>query len=401
MFLPAIERMRIESLAEDAAQKVAAMPNEMKRNARARRKIRSFVALHSMIEQDSSFGDLRNGWMHSGSHGLAVNSERLANSLVRFALRGACVRSAVEEARAFAASRIGVIVNYMPVVGAKIEHAFALDGCIDFLPWSDVPSCKAKEFFGYEELRTRDSTSAVRASSEERQVLFSVSADFRPATMKLFDEEQSRIEKMMDVLYCLAVQKVGACRLGHWGVYDKPFLNSLVGTGYSCPIEIIMGTAAHSSRYLNEDELRQSFQELSRFDLGQKEAMRTSLDRFSRSLRRADLVDKAVDLGISLEMLLLHGIESHEELSYRFRLRGAKLLGNSIDEQRRIADQLKKTYAIRSKAVHIGMFGPNKKAAGPQEILEKGQDLCARIAATLIQRGHFLSGDEWTEMGVL
>jgi hypothetical protein len=65
---------------------------------------------------------------------------------------------------------------------------------------------------------------------------------------------------------------------------------------------------------------------------------------------------QAIDLGIALEALLLNDDEQ-QELTYRFALRGAHLLGKKNPvERRRLFDIFSGLYSLRSAAVHRGVL---------------------------------------------
>lgn len=51
--------------------------------------------------------------------------------------------------------------------------------------------------------------------------------------------------------------------------------------------------------------------------------LRIPIDRLGRAGRETDFADRAIDLGIALESLLLHDIGDHGELKFRLSLRGA------------------------------------------------------------------------------
>ena len=99
-------------------------------------------------------------------------------------------------------------------------------------------------------------------------------------------------------------------------------------------------------------------------------------------------VDKAIDLGIALEVMLLHEMNDPErgELRYRSAVRGAHFLGGDSSERLSNFNWLKKVYDLRSKAVHLGHISGN---ANDTEVLQKGAILCSRIAMKIIEMGRF------------
>ena len=86
-----------------------------------------------------------------------------------------------------------------------------------------------------------------------------------------------------------------------------------------------------------------------------RKVLRIPLDRLSRAGRQADLADRAIDLGIALEGLLLHDLGSERgELSFRLSLWGAWLIGDDANARNEIQKSLKQLYDLRSRVVHSG-----------------------------------------------
>jgi hypothetical protein len=113
--------------------------------------------------------------------------------------------------------------------------------------------------------------------------------------------------------------------------------------------------------------------------------LRVPLDRLNRALRPAStLVDKAIDLGIALEALLLHEINDNRELRFRFSLRGAQLLGGDLDTRRAQLKLLRDVYDLRSAAVHNGRL---KETERNTATLSQALQVCARLIRLAIDRG--------------
>ena len=113
--------------------------------------------------------------------------------------------------------------------------------------------------------------------------------------------------------------------------------------------------------------------------------LRIPLDRLNRALLDRDFADKAIDLGIALEALLLH--ESGDprergELKYRLGLRAAWLLGEDAAERQKVQTTIGKLYDLRSRAVHSGEIDRNAKT-GTQ--LHQASELCARLIGRIIE----------------
>jgi hypothetical protein len=110
--------------------------------------------------------------------------------------------------------------------------------------------------------------------------------------------------------------------------------------------------------------------------------LRIPLDRLGRAGREGDIADRAIDLGIALESLLLHDISGdYGELSFRLSLRGAWLIGADHTERLEIQTSLKKLYDLRSRAVHRGFVEREEKT---QNTISAATANCRRLVHKLI-----------------
>jgi hypothetical protein len=112
--------------------------------------------------------------------------------------------------------------------------------------------------------------------------------------------------------------------------------------------------------------------------------LRIPLDRLHRVLRQGSIVDKAIDLGIALEALLLHDIKSTEQLGFRLRLRGSLLLGGDLETRHQQMRSLRDVYVLRSTAVHQGRLEETERN---RVTLNEGLRICAKLLHLLIDRG--------------
>jgi hypothetical protein len=132
-----------------------------------------------------------------------------------------------------------------------------------------------------------------------------------------------------------------------------------------------------------------------RLNPSDREVISTSLDRLNRSKKPASNIDKAIDLGIAMEILLLHDRSKPDQLAFPFRLRGAWLLAKTPEERVEIERSLSKIYECRSQAVHRGKCAAQFKDISLSALLERGQDLCTELAKTILRRGSF---PNWNEL---
>ena len=110
--------------------------------------------------------------------------------------------------------------------------------------------------------------------------------------------------------------------------------------------------------------------------------LRIPLDRLGRAGRERDFADRAIDLGIALESLLLHDIENHGELSFRLSLRGAWLIGTTDTERLEIQRSLKRLYDLRSRAVHSGFI---EQSTDTGSTIGRATEICRALIRRLIE----------------
>ncbi len=113
--------------------------------------------------------------------------------------------------------------------------------------------------------------------------------------------------------------------------------------------------------------------------------LRIPLQRLNQALRRRSLTDRAIDLGIALESLLLEGVR--DELSFRLRIRGAWLLGRTPQERDAIMRSLRDVYECRSTAVHEGHLGRTIRRRDVSEVLATGAAIAAQVIIAIARHG--------------
>jgi len=79
-----------------------------------------------------------------------------------------------------------------------------------------------------------------------------------------------------------------------------------------------------------------------------------ALNRFTRTYTSGDLLDAFVDLATTMEAIFVSGGSSNEDVGLRLRTRAAALLATNEDSGRKIFDDVRRLYNIRSKLVHGG-----------------------------------------------
>jgi len=364
------------------------------------------AVLISAFTDDPSFGDLRGGWIqHADGSGSATQGHTILHLMVDSMIVGESAKSIVEDARAFAAAPTSSCATYTPLAGATVAEAVSLDDRIELVPWAEVPDVYQKRTFDLRgspialmavlpfpsPLRAA-ANMAVRVRSEECQVLFSSpqkAQEVRKALTKDMNEQAARIR---DIVRCITLQcERSVAPLGKWPVFDKEIANKLASTGFSFDGTLFDNAVYVASRNpvaLEAESIARLFRDFEAFNEPDKDPLRISADRLNQALRRPDVVDNAIDLGIALEVMLLHSIDTNfrGELKYRSSIRGAMFLGGDEPNRLNTFKLLRDVYDLRSKAVHAGALSAERPTT---EKLEKAFSTCAQIARKLIERGSF------------
>jgi len=374
------------------------------------------AALMAAVHRDPSFGSLRNGWIQHIGGGQIIQNHMLPNILINAAIEGGAVDRLVEQARKLASSGTSSITSYTPIAGAAVSQSLVLAADIDLVPWENVSDSPQKEKFGGAQTRLESlsmgfprlavvPTAAIRTNFGERQILYSSFAEVEPTSRASLAELTEQNERIGDIVKCivaLAARPVAA--LGSWIQIDDGFASRVTGTSYygsEALFDIHMQTSSPAA--LDGVGVAELFQRFMQMNSPEKRALRIALDRLNLALRKRGIVDDAIDLGIALEAMLLHGMgrDDRGELKFRQAVRGAIFLGGEKAERLKTFNLLRDAYDLRSRAVHTGTLDPEKAVRGmtPIQILDGAAGACASIARKLIERGSFPDWDSEYVLG--
>lgn len=130
-----------------------------------------------------------------------------------------------------------------------------------------------------------------------------------------------------------------------------------------------------------------------------KNSLLLSVKRLNMAQRRNGMENKAIDLGIALEILLLKDRAKYDQISFPFRLRGAWFLGEEVERRRVVYDLLNAIYDCRCSAVHSGKLKKRQYKINDQDIqlaklFEEGFKLCAELIIKIIEEKKFPDWDK-------
>jgi hypothetical protein len=200
------------------------------------------------------------------------------------------------------------------------------------------------------------------------------------------------IEPILDTLRCLTAMVGCGYRLENywfeppeWAAWKVPSSN--FGVDHSSILH---------SKPLEADsisEVLSCMQKFNQMDENQKQRYRLPLDRLNLSyLKEFVSVDSVIELGIALESLYAPQ-KIPEGIGFAIKSRAARFLGDTEAYRQEISDTLKKTYDLRSRAVHSGRFDSGqppswmKDLQKVNEIIEKGRNIVGKSLVKMIQFG--------------
>jgi len=209
-----------------------------------------------------------------------------------------------------------------------------------------------------------------------------------------FKKEYALLEEVRNVL---TVCGPGALiQQGFWVEWDK----------HSSPLWFFQEPPKlyrHEFRYngrsdfqLNGEQINVLLSKYFKLPTTEREGLRIPLVRLNQALRRNEIADRAIDLGIALESLLISGKDDsgvHGEVTYRLSHRGAVFGEEDAKKRKKVFHLLKAVYNLRSEAIHSGKVLTNKevKSGGfnwkPENALSEGEALCARILTKCVMSG--------------
>ncbi len=115
-----------------------------------------------------------------------------------------------------------------------------------------------------------------------------------------------------------------------------------------------------------------------------------AIDRLGRSRLAASPVDRALDLGMAAEIVLMHDHSpANTEIAHKIGGRAAWLLGRDPDDRAAIFADMKALYQARSQAVHSGVLTKSKID------LDVADRLVTRAFNAILERGAF---PDWTSL---
>ncbi|WP_442776838.1 hypothetical protein [Sphaerotilus montanus] len=141
-----------------------------------------------------------------------------------------------------------------------------------------------------------------------------------------------------------------------------------------------------NTTYVDERIAQQAFLDLNKSN----KTINLAIQILEQSRRRISNVERALDLGLCAEILLMSGSKDNSEISFKISSRAAWLLGNDAKERVSIFNTARALYKDRSLSAHTGDLGAVKSMDEMTKQLDRlkiSDQLCANLIIKLIKQG--------------
>jgi hypothetical protein len=280
--------------------------------------------------------------------------------------------------------------NILAISGIKVEQEIDLGSGVSLVPFDFIPDCIVKECFKLTDKIIQDprTTISVMPGTRTSESALIKKIAIKPKSHKQEEGTVYRLdtEKLYQVCDCLTlVTNSSPVPLASWTVLENWVpCSSMLQCGWGGQGFDRTNISTYKLTQKNCEDASSIIRKYFELNKNIQDLLRISLQRLNLSRRRNSPVDRAIDLGIALESLLLHDGTPDAQISFPFRLRGAWLLGQDGTSRRNYYKLFKELYELRCKAVHNGRFDTkfSKKA---NDLLKKGDELCIGVIAWILE----------------
>lgn len=352
------------------------------------------------IRADSSLSVFDPGFMTDGSgNGSQISVRSIAQWLLAQCLKRTEPAPVVTEFAEFVAKNQATSMVVVPLTGIEIEAEHDLGDGIKLLPIGALPPSHQRDSFTGRDTRFGSMAGPRLAASSALIQSFFHSPVFTKASQGMPDLSASPglqiIGRLQNVAICLSlVGPSGIIPLGHWSQLMAKGMPPMQGSAYGWNDRVSSFLFSRLSLPFDIATARKILTDFSKLNPNMRETLRVPLERFNQAIHQHLDVDAAIDLGISLESMLMHG-EGGGEITFKIGFRGAWLSSDDIATRKRNMRLLRDVYWLRSQAIHAGKLEQQyKKMAPTRELLEKGLVLCSILLRRIIELDHFPDWDQ-------
>ena len=332
-----------------------------------------------------------NGW--SG-----LDADSVAVALVKRVGAGESPTDAVSWLERVLTRKKGEGLCVLAVWGVSVRDKISFDNGVELLPIEELPNSSLKAHA----MRRRDFGDLVdlvpmpflrtpEAALTYRLTLEPVISDQRLGTPPIREDQLREYELLTDVLLALTAVGPGApLHAGYWFQYlDQDLHDALFHVGKTLSPPEILPTTFFEPKFLDPDATARIVSQYLRLGSGLHRRVRVALQRLNQAIRRSRFGDKAAELSIALEALL---VEDPGENTHKVGLRASLLLGGTSQERIRHRAIIGGIYTARSALMHGGEESAEirLKEIGKlpsKAVAEEGVAICTAVIRRVIEQG--------------
>ena len=282
------------------------------------------------------------------------------------------------------------VINTLWVLGLKADKVVELFDNIKLIPVEEMIDSRDKEVFLQRGFNMHIGVNSVPevalvCLSPTPKVLHNISefepnADFFKTSQKL-----NEIAQLVNLLPGISCCPYYSTSYADDSVPFGPFSSSGGGMG----LYDVLGFGKIVFQTVFVEDLSKIYKAYSGLSEKEKGRWQRVLSRLSQAKRRIQVEDKILDLGISLEMMLLDDNKNNDQLSLSFRLRGSWLISDDENERIENYQTFKELYEYRSQVAHTGILekGDYKKINSVRENFGKFQQVAEKTGVRLLLNG--------------
>ena len=289
----------------------------------------------------------------------------------------------------------------MPLWGIACEEPRTLASGVDLLPFGALPQSGGKTWVenpserhlggmgllpGFQ-LAFSQPSSALVAHIEIEPLLFDASAP--PVT-----RDPQRVQQLLDnVRLCLtAIGPSPVLGPIHWFQFDDPDFDAVSMGGIFGSLMEILPMSLPPTQPLDLEPAQRLVPRYLNLTGRARDRVTVSLQRLGQAMLRRTLGDRAADLSIALETLL---VDDRGEHRWKVSTRAAMITGWDLSSKLRRRRVVADAYDMRSSLMHSGTAGD--KASG--ETCDEAVRICAAVIRAIIEHGGIPSWPDFDVSG--
>jgi len=282
-----------------------------------------------------------------------------------------------------------------PLLGIDISEKIPLEENQILFPIEDIPDSRfKKQILTYEpprigELRWLSFPKVAMLSTFRQEPLFSEHSP--PTTSNSNEPEIDDICRYLSLVHPNPVS-----RMVSWEQFpNNPFLKNAESV-LTYPMHEIPASPLFAGQppLFQVDDVLSILRARSALSNTMREQLVLPLDRLHLSMRRLKNEDKALELGIALESLLLRDLDSNTSLTLQMRIRASHYMGDIFSKRLDIYKLVGDLYSLRSRAAHGSSFD-SSNTEDTKRTLREGATLTAELAKKFIAARSF---PKWAEV---